>query len=71
MRLIRSQGILVTAVIGFIAAVDTSRFERVEDGKHVGVYRRVLVGLNSFSGVIIVIIQTIRQKKGSLIYKFC
>jgi hypothetical protein len=36
-RLIKSQGILVATVIGFIAAADTSRFERVEDGKCVGV----------------------------------
>jgi hypothetical protein len=69
-RLIGSQGISVTTVIGFIAAADTSRFERAEDRERVGVYRRVLAGLNSSSGVIIVIIQAIRRKKGGgLIYR--
>jgi hypothetical protein len=37
MRLIRSQGISVAIVIGLVAAADTSRFERVEDRKYVGV----------------------------------
>jgi hypothetical protein len=65
-RLIRSQGISVTTVIGFIAAADTGRFERVEDGKCVGVIgiywrcKRVLVGLDSSSRVIIVIMRAIR-----------
>ena len=36
-RLVKSQGILVTIIIGLIAATNTSRFERVEDGKYVGV----------------------------------
>jgi hypothetical protein len=36
-RLVGSQGISVTIVIGLIAAADTSRFEMVEDGKCVGV----------------------------------
>ena len=48
-RLVGSQGISVTIVVGLIAAADTSRFERVEDKKYIGVvgmcwrYRRVLV----------------------------
>ena len=117
-RLIKSQGILVTTVIGFIAAidtnssffyaysvaifycilpysashnilsysacyilpyfavhilpysaVDTSRFKRAEDGECVSIIgvcwccKRVLAGLNSSSGVIIIIIQAIRRKK--------
>jgi hypothetical protein len=70
-RLIRLQGISVTTVIGFIAAVDTSKFKRAEDGECVGVYRYMLAGLNSFSKVIIVIMRAIRQKKGALIYKLC
>ena len=37
MRLVGSQGILVTIVIGLVAAADTGRFEKVEDGKCVGV----------------------------------
>ena len=36
-RLIKSQGILVITVIRFIAAADTSRFERAEDGKCISV----------------------------------
>ena len=56
------------------SAVDTSRFERAEDGERVGVIgacwrcRRVLAGLNSSSGVIIVVIQAIRRKE-ALIYR--
>ena len=38
MRLIRSQGILVTTVIRIIAAADTGRFERAEDGERAGVW---------------------------------
>jgi hypothetical protein len=53
------------------SAVDTSRFERVEDGERVGVYRHILAGLDSSGRVIIVIIQAIRRKKGVLIYKLC
>jgi hypothetical protein len=34
-RLIGLQGISVTTVIGFIAAADTSRFKRAEDGERV------------------------------------
>ena len=47
-RLVGSQGISVTIVIGLIAAADTSRFKRVEDGKYISIigaywhYRRVL-----------------------------
>ena len=37
MRLVRSQGISVTIVIRLVAAADTGRFERVEDGKCVSV----------------------------------
>ena len=37
MRLVRSQGILVVIVIRLVAAADTGRFERAEDGKCVGV----------------------------------
>jgi hypothetical protein len=51
------------------SAVDTSRFERVEDGEHISVYRRILAGLNSSSKVIIVIMQATRRKKGALIYR--
>jgi hypothetical protein len=75
-RLIGLQGISVTTVIGFIAAADTGRFERVEDGKCVGVIgtywrcRRVLAGLNSSNGVIIVVMRAIRRKKAP-IYKLC
>ena len=36
-RLVGSQGILVTIIIGLIAAADTGRFERVEDKKCVSV----------------------------------
>ena len=36
-RLVGSQGISVAIVIGLVAAADTGRFERVEDGKYVGV----------------------------------
>ena len=115
-RLIGSQGILVTTVIGFVAAantssssfilialpyfavfcrillaiifcqilpaifchilpnsashilpssaVDTSRFEKVEDGERIGIYKRVLAGLNSSSKVIIIVIQATKRKKG-------
>ena len=37
MRLVGSQGISVAIVIGLVAAADTGRFERVEDGKCVSV----------------------------------
>ena len=37
MRLIGSQGISVATVIGFVAAADTGRFERAEDGERVGI----------------------------------
>ena len=50
------------------SAVDTSRFKRVEDGEYISVYRRILAGLNSFSKIIIVIIQAIRRKKGGHLY---
>ena len=50
-----------------LAAADTGRFEGAEDGEHVGVYRRALAGLDSSSGVIIVVMRATRQKKGSLI----
>ena len=36
-RLVGSQGISVTIVIGLIAAADTSRFKRVEDGKCISI----------------------------------
>ena len=36
-RLVGSQGISVAIVVGLIATADTGRFERVEDGKYVGV----------------------------------
>ena len=36
-RLVGLQGISVAIVIGLVAAADTGRFERVEDGKYVGV----------------------------------
>ena len=36
-RLVGSQGISVTIVIRLVAAADTGRFERVEDGKYIGV----------------------------------
>ena len=36
-RLVKSQGILVTIIIGLIAATNTSRFERVEDGKYISI----------------------------------
>ena len=36
-RLVRSQGISVATVIGFVAAADTGRFKRAEDGERVGV----------------------------------
>ena len=68
-RLIRSQGISVAIVIGLVAAADTGRFKRVEDGKYIGVigaywrYKRVLAGLNSSGGVIIIVIQATRRKK--------
>ena len=68
-RLIGLQGISVTTVIGFVAAADTGRFERAEDGERVGVYRYVLAGLNSSSGVIIVVMRATRRKKGVLIYR--
>jgi hypothetical protein len=35
--LVRLQGISVATVIGFIAAADTGRFERAEDGERIGV----------------------------------
>jgi hypothetical protein len=63
-RLIGSQGILVTTVIRFIAAADTARFERAEDREYIVIYRHVLAGLNSSSKVIIVIMWATRQKKG-------
>ena len=66
-RLVGSQGILVATVIGFVAAADTGRFERAEDRERVGVCRCVLAGLDSSSGVIIVVMRATRQKKGSLI----
>ena len=76
-RLVRSQGISVAIVVGLIAAANTGRFERVEDGKYISVVevywrcRRVLAGLDSSSGVIIVIMQAIRQKKEALICILC
>ena len=36
-RLVRSQSISVTIVIGFVAAANTNRFKRVEDGEHISV----------------------------------
>jgi hypothetical protein len=71
-RLVRSQGISVATVIGFVAAADTGRFERVEDGKCVGVVgtcwrcRRVLAGLDSSGGVIIVVMRATRRKKAPI-----
>jgi hypothetical protein len=53
------------------SAVDTSRFERVEDGECISVYRYILASLNSSSRVIIVIMQAIRWKKGAPIYRLC
>ena len=75
MRLIGSQGISVIIVVRLIAAANTSRFKKVEDRKYIGVigtywrYRRVLAGLDSSGGIIIVIIQVTRRKKEALIYK--
>ena len=46
--LVGSQGISVAIVIRLVAAADTSRFKRVEDGKYISIigaywhYRRVL-----------------------------
>ena len=74
-RLVGSQGISVTIVVGLVAAADTSRFKRVEDGKYINIigtywrYRRVLVGLNSSNRVIIVIMRAIRRKKEAPIYR--
>ena len=56
-------GISVATVIGFVAAADTGRFERAEDGERVGVYKCVLAGLDSSGGVIIVVMRAIRRKK--------
>ena len=48
MRLVRSQGILVTIVIRLVAAADTGRFERVKDRKCISIigacrrYKRML-----------------------------
>ena len=36
-RLVGSQGISVATVIGFIAAANTGRFKRAEDGERVGI----------------------------------
>ena len=36
-RLVGSQGISVAIVIGLVAAADTGRFEKVEDGKYINV----------------------------------
>ena len=36
-RLIRLQGILVTIIIGLVAATDTSRFKSVKDREYIGV----------------------------------
>ena len=75
-RLVGSQGISVAIVIGLIAAADTGRFEKVEDGKYVGIvdacwcYRRVLAGFDSFSGVIIVVMRATRRKE-VLICRLC
>ena len=75
--LVGSQGISVAIVIGLVAAADTGRFERVEDGKCVGVvgacwrYRRVLAGLDSSGGVIIVVIRATRRKKEAPIFRLC
>ena len=47
-RLVRSQGISVAIVVGLIAAANTGRFERVEDGKYISVvdvYYQVLIPL--------------------------
>ena len=49
--------------------VNTSRFKRAKDREYINIigvywrYRHILAGLNSFNGVIIVIIQIIRRKK--------
>ena len=72
-RLVGSQGISVAIVIGLIAAADTGRFERVEDGV-VGVCwrcRRVLAGLDSSGGIIIVVMRATRRKKEAPIYRLC
>ena len=74
-RLVGSQGILVAIVIGLVAAADTGRFERVEDGKCVSVigtywrYRRVLASPDSSGGIIIVVIRATRRKKEAPIYR--
>ena len=74
-RLVRLQGILVTIVIGLVAAADTGRFERVEDRKYIGVIdacwrcRRVLAGLDSSGGIIIVVMRATRRKKKAPIYR--
>ena len=41
-RLVGSQGISVATVIGFVAAANTGRFERAEDGERVGVWGALL-----------------------------
>ena len=41
-RLVGSQGISVATVIGFVAAADTGRFKRAEDGERVGVWGALL-----------------------------
>ena len=68
-RLVRSQGISVAIVIGLVAAADTGRFESAEDGEYIGVIgacwrcRRVLAGLDSSGGVMIVVMRATRRKK--------
>ena len=42
-RLVGSQGISVATVIGFIAAADTGRFERAEDGECAGLIGALLI----------------------------
>ena len=37
MRLVGSQSILITIVIGLIVVINTSRFKSVEDGEYIGV----------------------------------
>ena len=71
-RLVGSQGILVAIVIGLVATTDTGRFESAEDGEYIGVVdvcwrcRRVLVSLDSFGGVIIVVMRAMRWKEAPI-----
>ena len=47
-KLVRSQGISVTTVVRFVAAADTGRFERAEDGERVGVCSALLAWFSTW-----------------------